>query len=123
MGRTRRNDGRPLDPVRRRLLSLVAESRLNLRAALLAIGRNAAYPHQFINRRTPRVMVEYAKPWPSTWDAVPTCSSTYSLLPPVSLWCSKVYGRVAPGAVPPYPIASKSAPPWTGVNGGAVLRK
>lgn len=40
------------------MLRLVADSRSNLRTASLAIGRNAAYLHQFINRGTPRVLAE-----------------------------------------------------------------
>ena len=54
-----RNDDTQLDPVRRRLLRLVAESRSNLRMASLAIERNAAYLHQFIHRGTPRVLAEH----------------------------------------------------------------
>lgn len=57
MGQRRRNADQ-LDPVRRRLLRLVAEGRTNLRAASLAIERNAAYLHQFIHRGTPRVLAE-----------------------------------------------------------------
>ena len=48
----------PLDPVRRRLLRLLAESRSNLRTASLALGRNESYLHQFIRRGTPRVLAE-----------------------------------------------------------------
>ncbi len=57
MGR-RKKDTDQLDPVRRRLLRLVAESRTNLRAASGAMDRNAAYLHQFIHRGTPRVLAE-----------------------------------------------------------------
>ena len=57
MGRRKRTADQ-LDPVRRRLLRLVAESRTNLRTASLAIERNAAYLHQFIHRGTPRVLAE-----------------------------------------------------------------
>ncbi len=55
--RTGKNDAQ-LDPVRRRLLRLIADSRTNLRTASLAIERNASYLHQFINRGTPRVLAE-----------------------------------------------------------------
>ncbi len=48
-----------LDPVRRRILELLSESRSNLRMASVAIGRNAAYLHQFIHRDTPRVLAEH----------------------------------------------------------------
>ena len=44
MGR-RRKDTDQLDPVRRRLLRPVAESRTNLRTASHAMDRNAAYLH------------------------------------------------------------------------------
>ena len=47
-----------LDPVRRRLLRLVANSRTNLRTASLAIERNPTYLHQFIHRGSPRVLAE-----------------------------------------------------------------
>ena len=47
-----------LDPVRRRLLRLVANSRTNLRTASLAIDRNPTYLHQFIHRGSPRVLAE-----------------------------------------------------------------
>ena len=47
-----------MDPVRRRILGLIGEKRSNLRMASVAIGRNAAYLHQFIHRGTPRVLAE-----------------------------------------------------------------
>ena len=55
---TQREDDTGLDPVRRRLLQLLAAHGSNLRTASLAIGRNAAYLHQFIKRGTPRVLAE-----------------------------------------------------------------
>ena len=51
-------DDMEMDPVRRRILPRVKESRSNLRMASRAIGRNAAYLHQFIHRGTPRVLAE-----------------------------------------------------------------
>ncbi len=57
MGR-RRKDADQLDPVRRRLLRLVADSRTNLRTASRAMERNPAYLHQFIHRGTPKVLAE-----------------------------------------------------------------
>ena len=48
MGKQKSTD--QLDPVRRRLLQLLAANGSNLRTASLAIGRNAAYLHQFISR-------------------------------------------------------------------------
>ena len=47
-----------MDSVRRRLLQLLDASGSNLRTASLAIGRNAAYLHQFIKRGTPKVLAE-----------------------------------------------------------------
>ncbi|MXY86381.1 MAG: helix-turn-helix transcriptional regulator [Chloroflexi bacterium] len=54
--RTKETD--QLDPVRRRLLGMVADSDTNLRTASLAIERNAAYLHQFVHRGTPKVLAE-----------------------------------------------------------------
>ena len=48
-----------MDPIRRRILARVKESRSNLRMASRALGRNAAYLHQFIHRGTPRVLAEH----------------------------------------------------------------
>ena len=53
MGR-RKKDADQLDPVRRRLLRMVADSSTNLRTASLAIERNSSYLHQFIHRARPR---------------------------------------------------------------------
>ena len=57
MGR-RKKDADQLDPVRRRLLRMVADSSTNLRTASLAIERNSSYLHQFIHRGTPKVLAE-----------------------------------------------------------------
>ncbi|MDE0358961.1 MAG: S24 family peptidase, partial [Gammaproteobacteria bacterium] len=57
MGRRKKETGQ-LDPVRRRLLGMVADSDTNLRTASLAIERNAAYLHQFVHRGTPKVLAE-----------------------------------------------------------------
>lgn len=51
-------DDMEMDPVRRRILAQVKESRSNLGMASRAIGRSAAYLHQFIHRGTPRVLAE-----------------------------------------------------------------
>ena len=51
-------DDLDMDAVRRRILARVKESRSDLRMASRAIGRNAAYLHQFIHRGTPRVLAE-----------------------------------------------------------------
>ena len=47
-----------LDPVRLKLLKLVKERRTDLKNVSLAIGRNAAYLHQFVQRGTPKVLPE-----------------------------------------------------------------
>ena len=47
-----------LDPVRARVLKLVQERDTDLKGASLAIGRNAAYLHQFIFRGTPKILTE-----------------------------------------------------------------
>ncbi len=44
--------------MRKLLLRLLAVNGSNLRTASLALGRNAAYLHQFINRGTPKVVAE-----------------------------------------------------------------
>ena len=54
----RRGNDNELDPVRRRLLGLLEAHGSNLRAASLAMGRNAAYLHQFVRRGTPRRLGE-----------------------------------------------------------------
>ena len=48
----------PLDPVRRRLLQLLASSGSTLRTASIAMGRNDAYLQQFIRKGTPKVLAE-----------------------------------------------------------------
>jgi hypothetical protein len=47
-----------LDPVRRKVLELLGERGSDLRKASLAMGRNAAYVHQYIYRRSPKVLGE-----------------------------------------------------------------
>ena len=47
-----------LDPIRRRVLKLIDESDSDLKTASLALGKNAAYVHQFIYRGTPKVLPE-----------------------------------------------------------------
>ena len=46
------------DPIRTRLLKLVQKNKTNLKSASIAVGRNAAYLHQFVYRGTPRVLPE-----------------------------------------------------------------
>ena len=47
-----------LDPIRTRLLKLLDARDSDLKKASLAIGKNAAYVHQFIYRGTPKVLPE-----------------------------------------------------------------
>ncbi len=47
-----------MDPVRWRLIALVAERQVSLAAASRAIGRNHSYLQQFIKRGTPRRLPE-----------------------------------------------------------------
>jgi phage repressor protein C with HTH and peptisase S24 domain len=46
------------DPVRKRLLELVAERETTLKAVSLAVERNHAYLHQFIHKNVPRKLPE-----------------------------------------------------------------
>lgn len=47
-----------LDPIRQRVLKLIDERGTDLKNASLALGKNAAYVHQFIYRGTPKVLPE-----------------------------------------------------------------
>ena len=47
-----------LDPVRLRILKLMKERRTDLKNASVAIGRNAAYLHQFVYRGTPKILTQ-----------------------------------------------------------------
>ena len=47
-----------LDPIRLRLLKLIDTRDSDLKKVSLAIGKNAAYVHQFIYRGTPKVLPE-----------------------------------------------------------------
>ena len=58
MGRKKRRSAARLDPVRKRLLRLLAAKGSNLRTASVAMGRNDAYLQQFIYRGTPKVLAE-----------------------------------------------------------------
>ena len=48
-----------LDPVRLTVLHLIRDRGSDLKNASLAMGRNAAYLHQFVYRGTPRVLSEH----------------------------------------------------------------
>ena len=50
-----------LDRVRLKLLKLVKKQDTDLKNVSLAIGRNAAYLHQFVHRGTPKVLPEEAR--------------------------------------------------------------
>ncbi|MFN7190414.1 MAG: helix-turn-helix transcriptional regulator [Rhodospirillales bacterium] len=47
-----------VDPIRRRVLARIGERQSDLKEASLAIGKNAAYIHQFIYRGTPKALPE-----------------------------------------------------------------
>jgi phage repressor protein C with HTH and peptisase S24 domain len=47
-----------LDPVRLKVLKLIKDRDTDLKNASIAIGRNAAYLHQFVYRGTPKVLSE-----------------------------------------------------------------
>lgn len=47
-----------LDPVRMRVLKLIKQRDTDMKHASLALGRNAAYLHQFVFRGTPKVLPE-----------------------------------------------------------------
>ncbi len=47
-----------LDPIRLRVLKLIEKKGADLKNASLAIGKNAAYLHQFVYRGTPKVLPE-----------------------------------------------------------------
>ena len=57
MGRRKRTTDQ-LDPVRRRLLRLLDESRTTMRTASQLLDRNDSYLHQFIHRGTPKVLAQ-----------------------------------------------------------------
>lgn len=50
-----------LDPTRLKVMKLIQSSGTDLKNASLAIGRNAAYLHQYLYRGTPRVLPEDAR--------------------------------------------------------------
>ena len=47
-----------LDPVRQKVVKLIAVKDTDLKHASLAIGKNPAYLHQFLYRGTPKVLPE-----------------------------------------------------------------
>ena len=47
-----------LDPIRTKVLSLIAQHDTDLKNASLAIGKNAAYLHQFLYRGSPKTLPE-----------------------------------------------------------------
>ncbi|GGC63788.1 hypothetical protein GCM10011504_47500 [Siccirubricoccus deserti] len=50
-----------LDPIRLKVLKMIQDSGTDLKNASLAIGRNAAYLHQYVTRGTPKVLPEDAR--------------------------------------------------------------
>ncbi len=60
-----------LDPTRLRVMKLIQERGTDLKNASIAIGRNAAYLHQYITRGTPKVLPEDAREALATLLGVP----------------------------------------------------
>jgi hypothetical protein len=62
-------DPMELDQSRLRLMKRIQERKTDLKNASLAIGRNAAYLHQFVMRGTPKVLPEDASALTHSDDA------------------------------------------------------
>ena len=50
-----------LDPTRLKVMKLIQDSGTDLKNASIAIGRNAAYLHQYLYRGTPKILPEDAR--------------------------------------------------------------
>jgi len=50
-----------LDPIRLKVMNLIQDSGTDLKNASIAIGRNAAYLHQYLYRGTPKILPEDAR--------------------------------------------------------------
>ena len=50
-----------LDPTRLKVMKLIQDSGSDLKNASIAIGRNAAYLHQYLYRGTPKILPEDAR--------------------------------------------------------------
>ncbi|WP_270933831.1 S24 family peptidase [Falsiroseomonas oryzae] len=83
-----------LDPTRLRVMKLIQERGTDLKNASLAIGRNAAYLHQYVTRGVPKVLPEDAREALAALLGVPDAE----IRPPSE-----------PGALPP-PIAEQGEP-------------
>ena len=76
-GRTNGKNYAQLDPVRRRLLRLIAESRTNLRTASLAIDATPPTCTSSLTGARPACWPRTtARRWRSTWAAAPICCGT-----------------------------------------------
>lgn len=71
-----------LDPIRARVLKLIQYRDTDLKHASIAIGRNAAYLHQFIFRGTPRVLPEDLRKALADELRVPAESLRHRQIPP-----------------------------------------
>jgi len=71
-----------LDPIRTRVLKLIQDRDTDLKHASIAVGRNAAYLHQFIFRGTPRVLPEDLRKALATLLGVPQESLRHRQIPP-----------------------------------------
>jgi len=71
-----------LDPIRTRVLKLIQDRDTDLKHASIAIGRNAAYLHQFIFRGTPKVLPEDLRKALANQLGVPAESLRHRQIPP-----------------------------------------
>jgi hypothetical protein len=71
-----------LDPIRTRLLELLEERGSDLKKASLAIGKNAAYVHQFVYRHTPKVLPEDVREALARYLAVDDAELRHPDVPP-----------------------------------------
>jgi len=88
-----------LDPIRTRVLKLIQDRNTDLKHASIAIGRNAAYLHQFIFRGTPRVLPEDLRKALATLLGAPQESLRHRQIPPRKPR-SKPLARVEGAATP-----------------------
>jgi len=70
------------DPIRTRLLKLVRKNKTDLKNASIAVGRNAAYLHQFVYRGTPRVLPEDTREALAKFLGVPDSQLRHAEVPP-----------------------------------------
>lgn len=72
----------PKDPIRTRLLKLLKDKNTDLKNASVAVGRNAAYLHQFVYRGTPKVLPENTRIALAALLGVPESELRHAVVPP-----------------------------------------